>query len=146
MKRDHSNVLVHKYLRTNRWVLNKVHDSLDKIGLYRGQPPLLFALWEKDHLSRKELCIILGVQPATITKMVKRLTQSGYVTSMQDADDSRVSRVCLTNKGKMIEPEVIKTFEDLNKEIFSCLDESELVQFDQLLTKIGQSIGGGQHE
>lgn len=143
---DHQNMaLVHRFMRTSRQVTHKVHDKLDAIGLYRGQPPLLFALWEKDGLSRKALCGILGVQPATVTKMVKRLTQSGYVTSLSDERDSRVSRVYLTTMGKAIEPEVRGIFRDLNEEIFACLEEEELVQLEHILSKLADATGGSHH-
>ncbi|WP_461205859.1 MarR family winged helix-turn-helix transcriptional regulator [Clostridium sp. DL1XJH146] len=110
--------LYHLFLYVSKLTFNKTHNQLEKIGLYRGQPPLLFSLWDKDGKSRSELCKILDSKPATITKMIKRLEKSGFVVSRQDGQDSRVSRVFLTTKGKEIRGEVEEIYKNLEKEAF----------------------------
>jgi DNA-binding MarR family transcriptional regulator len=108
----------------------KTHTELEKIGLYRGQPPLLFALWEKDGRSRKELCEIMELQPATVTKMIKRLENEDFIVSKVDEKDARVSRVYLTKKGKEIKGEVEKIYADLEKQLLSgfSMEEREILQ------------------
>jgi DNA-binding MarR family transcriptional regulator len=41
------------------------------IGLYRGQPQVLLALWEQEGLTQTELAERLKIAPATATKMLR---------------------------------------------------------------------------
>ena len=45
----------------------RTHTVLEEIGVYRGQPPVLFHLQIQDGLSHSELGRRLQVSPATIT-------------------------------------------------------------------------------
>jgi predicted transcriptional regulator len=50
----------------------RTNTLLEAIGLYRGQPPVLFALWDQEGLTHSELAERLQNTPATITKMLQR--------------------------------------------------------------------------
>jgi DNA-binding MarR family transcriptional regulator len=118
----------------------KTHTELEKIGLYRGQPPLLFALWEKDGRSRKELCKIMELQPATVTKMIKRLENLDFIVSKADEKDARVSRVYLTRKGKEIKGEVEKIYVDLEKQLLSGFSMEEIEILQKMLISIKTNL------
>jgi len=130
----------HKYMRTSKMTLHKTCEKLDDLGLYRGQPPMLFALWERDRQSGRELCETLGVQPATVAKMVKRLKNTGFVTTVNDLNDSRISRVCLTDKGRTVKTDVIRIYQGLNECIFKGFDKSQLQLFEGFLDKMQKNI------
>lgn len=132
--------IFHNFMNASKMVFHITHDQLDQVGLYRGQPPLLFALWERDEQSRKELCQSMKRQPATVTKMVKRLENNGFVTSRPDSMDSRVARVCLTQKGKAIEDHVNQIYTDLEHDIFKGFSKEELKAFEVALGKIRSNI------
>ena len=55
------------------------HELLERIGLYRGQPPVLQTLGRQEGLSHSELARRLHVKPATITQMIKRMEQAKTV-------------------------------------------------------------------
>jgi DNA-binding MarR family transcriptional regulator len=63
---------------------------LDAIGIYRGQPPVLYVLHEQEGLTQSELAARLEVAPATVTKMLQRLERAGFVQRQTDAADQRV--------------------------------------------------------
>lgn len=90
-----------------------LHTVLMDIGLYPGQPPLLFILNKEDGLSQKELASRLQVKPATLTVMLKRMEKTELVIRKQDEEDQRVSRVYITEKGQ----EVFKMAEELMKKV-----------------------------
>ncbi|MBY0754628.1 MarR family transcriptional regulator [Clostridium sardiniense] len=75
------------------------HKTLEKEGLYPGQPPLLYALYDEDGLSQKEIAEKLHLKPATITVMIKRLEKAGFIKKVADENDQRISRIHLTEKG-----------------------------------------------
>ena len=80
----------------------RAHHLFETLGLYRGQPPVLFELWEQEGLTQKELAVRLGVTPATITKMLQRMEKAGFIQRKQDSGDQRISRVYLTEAGCLI--------------------------------------------
>ncbi|MGB9681577.1 MAG: MarR family winged helix-turn-helix transcriptional regulator [bacterium] len=88
----------------------RVHYLLGKIGLHKGQPPILFMLWERDGLTQKEIAEELKLKPSTVTVMLRRMEKAGFLRRETDLQDMRVSRVYLTEKGKSIKKDV----EDIN--------------------------------
>ena len=140
----------HKYMHTSKMTAHKTHEDLEKVGLYRGQPPLLFALWKQDGLSGSELSKTLGIKPSTVAKMVKRLKNAGFVTTMQDPGDSRISNVYLTDKGRLVESDVNCIYEELNQTIFRDFDQKQMKLLEELLDKMqanilfAKSVGRGE--
>lgn len=105
---------------------------LEEIGLYRGQPPLLRALWEREGRTHSELAEHLHVRPATITKMIQRMERTGFVQRRQDLEDQRVSRVYLTPAGCAIREDVQQIWRTLEEETvsgFSLEDRTLLRRF-----------------
>ena len=94
----------------------RAHTLLEELGLYRGQPPVLHALWEREGLTHSELAARLHVQPATITKMIKRMEKTGFVVRRSDPRDQRVSRVYLTDAGCAIQAQVRQVWRALEEE------------------------------
>jgi DNA-binding MarR family transcriptional regulator len=108
----------------------RVHTLLEELGLYRGQPPVLFALWEQEGATHGELAAWLHVKPATITKMIKRMEKAGFVERRPDPKDQRVSRVYLTDAGRSIRERVEQVWRTLEEETFEGFsgEERDLLQ------------------
>jgi len=64
--------------------LYKSHLKLGKLDLYKGQPPLLEILFEKDGITQKEILEQLRVTKATISKTISRMVAKGFLI-MADA-------------------------------------------------------------
>ena len=77
----------------------RMHEMLDALGLYHGQPPVLDALWQQDGMTQSELADKLNRSPSTITKTVQRMEKAGFVERCHDPKDERISRVYLTSAG-----------------------------------------------
>src|SRR5258708_34170221 len=80
-----------------------VSEYLAKHNLYVGQEMLLKCLWNQDGLSQKEIADLMGIQPATATRMVIRMERSGLVERRTDPEDQRVSQVYLTDFGRSLQ-------------------------------------------
>ena len=116
------------------YLLNKVcglrhrrmHDLLDDLGLYRGQPSMLNALWAEDGMTHSQLAGRLNKSPATITKTVKRMEKAGFVERRPDPRDERLSRVYLTGAGRDIRSAVEGVWRAFEEQAFAGLGEEEL--------------------
>lgn len=116
------------------------HTLLEEIGLYRGQPPVLRALWEKEGLTHTDLAERLHVQPATVTKMIKRMEKTGFVTCKADEKDQRVSRVYLAEAGREIQDKVQQVWRTLQDETFDHLSMDERVVLRQLFLQMRENL------
>jgi MarR family transcriptional regulator, organic hydroperoxide resistance regulator len=113
---------------------------LEAIGLYRGQPPVLFALWEQEGLTHTELAARLHNTPATITKMVQRMEKAGFLQRRPDAGDQRVSRVYLTDAGRAIQARVQAIWDTMETETFAGLTGEERALLRRFLQQIRQNL------
>lgn len=111
--------LEHLLARICRLHHRRAHGLLEDIGLHRGQPPLLRALWEEEGLTHSELAERLQVRPPTITRMLQRMERAGFLERRQDAEDQRVSRVYLTEAGRAIRENLRQAEHQLEEEAFA---------------------------
>jgi DNA-binding MarR family transcriptional regulator len=118
----------------------RAHVLLESLGLYQGQPRLLFALWHKEGLSQSELADQLHVRPATMTKMLQRMAETGFVERRRDQEDQRVWRVYLTEAGREIRQEVRRVWAQLEREALLGFSEEERVVLRRFLTQIRDNL------
>jgi MarR family transcriptional regulator, organic hydroperoxide resistance regulator len=113
---------------------------LDAIGIYRGQPPVLYVLHEQEGLTQSDLAARLEVAPATITKMLQRLERAGFVQRETDHEDQRVSRVYLTDAGRAIQGDVVAVLGRLAAETFGGLTTEERVLLRRLMIDMRENL------
>ncbi len=121
----------------------------EELGLYHGQPPMLFALWEQDGQTHKELAGRLHIQAATMTKMVQRMEKVGFVERRNDPDDQRVSRVYLTDAGRAVREDVNRIWGRLEDETFADFTLEERVLLRRFFLQMRENLlraGGGKLE
>ena len=72
---------------------------LDKLGLTYTQYIALVALWEKDDQTVGELGEKMFLESNTLTPILKKLEQTGFIERRRDPADERQVRIKLTAKG-----------------------------------------------
>lgn len=72
---------------------------LDALGLTYPQYLAMFALWEHDNLTVKDLGELLHLDSGTLTPLLKRLEAMGLVRRARDTADERSVRISLTPAG-----------------------------------------------
>ncbi len=140
---------VHPVKETTGFALAKVCKAhrgsvggmLAEVGLHVGQEMVLIELWQADGLRGGELACRLGVEPPTVTKMLRRLEGFGLVERRTDPADARSFRVYLTEKGRDLEGPVLRCWERAEQRTFAGLDSSERRELGRLLTKVRAGLG-----
>ena len=112
----------------------------ESLGLYRGQPPVLKALWEQEGLTQTELAERLHNAPATMTKMLQRMEKAGFIQRRPDASDQRVTRVYLTDTGRAVQNQVEQTFRTMDEETFANLSVEDCVLLRRFLLQIRENL------
>ena len=93
--RENTSFVLAKVCKANR---GHVGALLAEHGLHIGQEMLLVELWQDDGLRSGELAVRLGVEPPTITRMLRRLEGCSIVERRPDPTDARSFRVHLTGR------------------------------------------------
>lgn len=118
----------------------RMHEMLEGLGLYRGQPFVLRALWAQDGMPQSELAGQLDRCPATITKMIQRMEKAGFVERKPDPSDERLSRVYLTDAGRNIQSAVREVWRAFDEQAFEGFGQEELALLGGLLAHICRNI------
>jgi len=118
----------------------RVQALLEALGLYEGQPAMLRTLWAQQGQTHTELARSMRVQPATITKMIRRMEKTGFVERRQDPDDQRVSRVYLTEVGRAVQADVRQVWHTLEKEAFANFSQEERTLLRRSLQRIRENL------
>jgi len=118
----------------------RAHQLFEAIGLYRGQPGVLLALWEQEGFTQTELAERLKITPATVTKMLQRMEKAGFLLRKPDPQDQRVSRVYLTNAGSAIKSQVEAAWKTFDDETFTGFTPEERVMLRRFLLQIRQNL------
>ena len=113
---------------------------LSEHGLHVGQEMVLVELWQDDGLRGGELAARLGVEPPTVTKMLRRLEGCGLVERRPDPSDARSFRVHLTDRGRALEEPVLRCWEQVEERTLAGLNKAERRSFRNLLIRVRSNL------
>jgi DNA-binding MarR family transcriptional regulator len=106
-----------------------------RLGVHVGQNFLLEALWEEDGLTLGELARRMHVEVPTATRMTKRMEATGLLDRTTDANDRRVVRIALTERGRALREELPGLLDGIALHALRDLTPAER---DQLITLLGR--------
>lgn len=118
----------------------QLNDALGEIGLYAGQEMFLWQLWKEDGLTQSQIAERVCVQPPTVSKMLDRMVGSGLVERRADEEDSRVSRVFLTEKGRQIQEHVREVWVRQEQKMTRGLSSEERDVLRGLLRRVHENL------
>ncbi|CAN5723693.1 hypothetical protein BH20ACI4_BH20ACI4_00670 [soil metagenome] len=114
----------------------ELEKSLSGVNIHSGQVFILFELWVEDGLSQTDLAKNLKLSAPTINKMVKGLSDAGFIILKRSESDGRLVHVFLSEKGKQVKSGVENIWHDLESKITIYLTETEKLILLQLLEKV----------
>jgi DNA-binding MarR family transcriptional regulator len=113
---------------------------LQRTGLYPGQEFLMMHLWNGGAVRQSELIKSMDLDPSTVTKMLQRLDQAGYVTRSSDPDDRRAVVVESTTESCALRSEVKDAWSELEEHTLAGLDDVERGELARLLAKVESNL------
>ncbi len=113
---------------------------MEQIGMHRAPAFLLCRLYRQDGATQSELASQLSVQGASVTQVLQRMEEVGLVRRERDADDNRLVRVYLTEKGREQERSITEQFMKMQDAIFAGIAPRERAFLRQLLTQVHQNM------
>lgn len=105
---------------------------LQPYGLTPMQGLVLHALYEEEGLSAGELGKRLGLDSATLSGVLDRMAESGWILK-NVKDDRRVLNIRLTDKALSFRDKITNDTEELNQEILSIFSMEERLLLIRML-------------
>ncbi len=100
-----------------RRVTNLYTPYLKPLGLTYTQYLVLMVLWERDGLTVGDLCETLLLDNGTLSPLLKKMEQAGYVTRQRSREDERVVVISLTEAGRALQAQA----QDVPRKVGSCI-------------------------
>ena len=111
---------------------------LQPFDLTYPQYVVLLALWQQDNISLGELGSKTLFDSGTLTPLVKKLEQKGFLVRQASIDDERVKKVLLTAAGIALQSQVSGVTAALRCQI--SLHDDKLIQLRMLAQQVQQDI------
>ena len=123
-------------------VVRKYKPYLDEIGLTYTQYIAMMVMWEHKKISVKELGSFLYLDSGTLTPLLKKLEQKGYVTRARDGRDERILNVTITDAGEALKDRAVT----IPHRLAACVELSleDAVELGRLLKKLLGLIENGE--
>lgn len=80
---------------------------LKQLNLTYTQYIVMMVLWEKEKVSSRDLAEALHLDYGTLTPVLKRLDQAGYLNRERSAEDERLLTLSITKEGKDLKKKAI---------------------------------------
>lgn len=119
-------------------------ELLARLDVHVGQELILVALWHADGVPITELAERLEVQTPTVSRMVRRMENAGFVERRTSPDDQRVSIVHATEKGRGVRAEIEEIWTTIQDEMTDGMTSAEVDTFHALLDRVRANLGGGR--
>jgi DNA-binding MarR family transcriptional regulator len=114
--------------------------GLNDFGLHVGQELVLLWLYQQDGMAQSELADVLGVEAATVTKVLQRMEAAGLIERRQDSGDARVSRVYLMPKSRQLIEPLRGLWAEVEQKTIKGLSEPEVMLLRRLLLQILENL------
>ena len=88
-------------------ITRKYKPLLDKLDLTYTQYIVMMVLWEERQVNEKFLCEALCLKSNTVTPLLKKLEDKGYIKKSKDKDDERSLVITLTDKGEKLQDKAL---------------------------------------
>ncbi|MFN3880915.1 MAG: MarR family winged helix-turn-helix transcriptional regulator [Nitrincola lacisaponensis] len=122
----------------NNAMMRLYRPLLKPFDLTYPQYVVLLALWQQDNISLGQLGITTLFDSGTLTPLVKKLEQKGWLQRLNDPSDERVKKVQLTAAGRALESEVASVMPALRCQVE--LSDDQLVALREQANSLLQQI------
>jgi len=115
-------------------IVRRYKPYLDEIDLTYTQYIAMMVLWEHRQVSVKDMGALLYLDSGTLTPVLKKLEQKGYLTRERDKSDERVLNVTITPTGEALRDKALEIPNKMRGCV--CLDMDDAQTLYRILHKI----------
>lgn len=119
-------------------IIRKYTPMLNELDLTYTQYVAMMYLWENNEANFKEISQALLLDSGTLTPLLKKLEEKGYIKRVRSTVDERNLKISITEKGLNLREKALKIPENMGK----CIDLSkqELETLYYLINKVLMNV------
>lgn len=125
-------------------VQGRVFDAmLQEAGIeeFNGaQGRILYILWQEDNLPIVELSRRTGLAKTTLTGMLDRMEEKGFLERRFDKKDRRQVRIILSDNARELNDKYNQVSHAMNERFYRGFTDSEIEQFEETLERILRNL------
>ncbi|WP_037552757.1 MarR family winged helix-turn-helix transcriptional regulator [Sphingomonas sp. URHD0057] len=110
------------------------------LGITGAQAKVLLRLTRNPGLRQVELADILDIEPITLTRMIDRLEEAGYVERAADPADRRAWRLQLTDTAQPLVVKLKAIAAELVEEAFAGIDPKDIATTRRVLAQARENV------
>ena len=112
----------------------------EQLGITYPQYLVLLVLWEKDRQPVNDIAKRLHLETNTVTPLLQRMENAGWVTRVKGEVDTRQRIVSLTEIGKALEEQAKDIPDQLGREVTRYISVQELKEIIPALDKLIEGL------
>lgn len=128
------------FLITHAW-RTELDRRLRPLGFSHSRWLLLLHLSRNDGCTHRELAESMGIEAATLVKLVDHMEKEGLLKRCASETDRRVKHLRLSAEGKKVVENIRSYATDLRKEVLSGLSPAEIKTALDVLNNIRSKLG-----
>jgi len=117
-------------------VFSKILAKYELSQISPAQGRILFVLWNKDGISIQELAKKTSLGKSTLTSMLDRLEQAGFVKRVPSKEDRRTILIKLTEKDRECQDLYTKITNEKTALFYKEFTSKEIVVFENYLQRV----------
>jgi len=123
---------------TSNAMIREYRPHLDEFQLTYPQYLVMMTLWNNDNILIKDISKETYFDSGTLTPILKRLEEKGYIQRIQSNKDERGKLIILTQNGKELKEKTSHIFENMECKIQLSKEEQEEISkiCNKILTKL----------
>ena len=119
-------------------VVRRYRPLLDELGITYTQYITMMVLWEHRSMSVKDIGERLCLDSGTLTPLLKKLEEKGYIVRRRDDNDERILVASVTEKGLALRDKAV----NIPREIASCipLQTKDAIELARILNELKKNL------
>jgi len=111
-----------------------------EVEINPAQGRIMFVLWKNDQISITELARKTSLEKSTLTSMLDRLEDAGYVTRVPSQEDRRKILIRRTAKDKAWQKVYVKVSQEMTELFYAGFSAREIDAFEGYLKRIFDNL------
>jgi DNA-binding MarR family transcriptional regulator len=140
MKKNNAIALTSRITQKAHKLIVRELESQGINGIVPSHGGILSLLFSGEKYTMKDLSDKIHRTKPTVTVLVDKLVDLGYVTKEKSYEDSRITFISLTEKGVALKPVFAAVSEKLNSVVYKDVSEEEAEFLESVLEKINRNL------
>ena len=140
-----------KKQREGGFLISKIHQLSGRIfsrklkqhkieEINPAQGRIMFVLWRNDEISINELAKKTSLGKSTLTSMLDRLEESGFIRRVPSKKDRRKILIKSTEKDNSFQQQYVAVSQDMTKLFYKGFSKEEIDDFEAYLKRIFNNL------